>query len=355
MPTSGVPKRARSVAMRRSQLAANSSAPPMQTPSMAASTGTGAASVALRHALEGPTVAAHDSGVASMAANRSSPAEKCSPAPRATTQRTLSSAPAASMRVGDRLDRVARPGVAIGLAVPRHHARRPQLASPSLRHLDASSSSPRAVRYTTRVFCSPTGSVPGATACTSKRAPSSVRSAASTPSIAVGRLDEDAQRRDDRVAVGHHRVAAQPVEAPEHRADRARVHVDRLHAQHVVDAALDADPRAAAPAGARRRPHAREVARAVAQQRRGLAAQVGPHELAEGVVLERERRAGPGLDELEQRPAVGGQVQPLGAPRTRRPSSTTRRSSRSCRPPWRPRSPRSARAPRPGRRRARRR
>jgi hypothetical protein len=97
MPTSGVPKRARSVAMRRSQLAANSRAPPMQTPSMAASTGTGAARVTLVTRWKARTVAAHDSGVASMAENRSSPAEKCSPAPRAMTQRTLSSAPAASM------------------------------------------------------------------------------------------------------------------------------------------------------------------------------------------------------------------------------------------------------------------
>ena len=45
IPTSGVAKRARSVPIRRSQLAANSSAPPMQTPSIAASTGTGAANV----------------------------------------------------------------------------------------------------------------------------------------------------------------------------------------------------------------------------------------------------------------------------------------------------------------------
>ena len=214
-------------------------------------------------------------------------------------------------------------------------------------------SSPRAVRYTTRVFCSPTGSVPGATACTSKRAPSSVRSAVSTPSIPSAVSTIDAQRRDDRVAVGHHRVAPEPVEASQHGADRPGVHVDRLHAQHVVDATLDADPHAAAPAGAGRRPHAREVARAVAQQRRGLAAQVGPHELAEGVVLERQRRAGPGLDELEDRPPVGGQVQPLarlalaghGRPHVAHPEAVGHRGA--------PGGSRSARAPRPGPRRAR--
>ena len=62
---------------------------------------------------------------------------------------------------------------------------------------------------------------------------------------------------------------------------------------------------------ARRRPHAREVARAIAQQRRGLAAQMGPHELAEGVVLDRQRGVAAGLDELQHGPPVGGQVQPL--------------------------------------------
>ena len=184
MPTSGVPKRARSVAMRRSQLAANSSAPPMQTPSMAASTGTGAASVALVTRWKAVTVAAHDSGVASMAANRSSPAEKCSPAPRATTQRTRLVGARGLDAVGDRLDRVARPGVAIAPGGPSVTTRAdPSSLTVDASLLDAPSSSPRAVRYTTRVFCSPTGSVPGATACTSKRAPSSVRSAASTPSI----------------------------------------------------------------------------------------------------------------------------------------------------------------------------
>jgi hypothetical protein len=87
------------------------------------------------------------------------------------------------------------------------------------------------------------------------------------------------------------------------------VHVDRLDAQHVVDAAFDADPRARAPAGARRRPHAPEVARAVAQQRRGLAAQVRPHELTVGVVLERDRCLRAGFDELEHGVARDRQVQ----------------------------------------------
>ena len=97
MPTSGVAKRARSVAMRRSQLAANSSAPPMHTPSIAASTGTGAAMATRVIRWKEAIVARHAASSASSAENRSSPAEKCSPAPRTTTQRTASSAPAASI------------------------------------------------------------------------------------------------------------------------------------------------------------------------------------------------------------------------------------------------------------------
>src|SRR4051812_20929991 len=97
MPTSGVPNRARSVAMRRSQLAANSSAPPMHTPSIAATTGTGTPSAARVRRWNAATVAAQASRSPSSAANRSSPAEKCSPAPLTTMQRTASSAPTAAI------------------------------------------------------------------------------------------------------------------------------------------------------------------------------------------------------------------------------------------------------------------
>ena len=239
MPTSGVPKRARSVAMRRSQLAANSSAPPMQTPSMAASTGIGAASVTSVTRWKARTVAAQDSrrGV-DRGEEVVAGGEVLAGAARDHAAHRLVGARGLDA-VGDRLDRVARPRVAIGLAVPGHHPRRSQLAH---RHTHAStSSSPRAVRYTTRVFCSPTGSAPGATACTSKRAPSSARSAASTPSTpSASRRRPAAAGRSGRPRPPPHSGPAG--EAPEHRADRARVHVDRLDAQHVVDAALDADP-----------------------------------------------------------------------------------------------------------------
>ena len=121
-------------------------------------------------------------------------------------------------------------------------------------------------------------------------------------------LDVDVQRRDDRVAVGDDRVAG----AVEQLADRLRVDVDRLHAQHVVAAAADADAGRAAAAGAGVGPDGGEVARAVAQQRRGLAVEVGPHELAVDAVLERQRLGGLGVDHLEQRVLAGGQVQAVG-------------------------------------------
>ena len=94
--TSGVAKRARSVPMRRSHEAANSSAPPMQTPSIAAITGTGEASTTRVRRWNSSIVAAKLAASASAASNRSSPAEKSSPAPRATRQRTAGSLAAAS-------------------------------------------------------------------------------------------------------------------------------------------------------------------------------------------------------------------------------------------------------------------
>ena len=97
IPISGVSSRTRLVHSRRSQLAANSSAPPTHTPSIAAIAGTGAASTTRVRRWKPSIVAAHASRSASIAACRSSPAEKCSPAPRRTMQRTAGSAPAASI------------------------------------------------------------------------------------------------------------------------------------------------------------------------------------------------------------------------------------------------------------------
>jgi hypothetical protein len=106
-------------------------------------------------------------------------------------------------------------------------------------------------------------------------------------------------------------VAPEPLVLGEHGADRARMDVDRLHAQHVVAAPVDADPRRCPPARARRRPHPAEIARAVADHRRGLAPQVGPHELAVGAVAQRQLRARVRVDELEDRVTGGRQVHPL--------------------------------------------
>ena len=72
-------------------------------------------------------------------------------------------------------------------------------------------------------------------------------------------------------------------------------------------------------ARARRRPHPPEVAGAVAQQRRGLAAQVSPHELAARAVLERHRLAAVRVDQLEHGVVADGQVHPLALARTRPP------------------------------------
>ena len=80
--------RTRFVQRRRSQLAANSSAPPTQTPSTAAITGTGAASTTRVRRWKPPIVASQAAASASSADWRSSPAEKWSPAPRSTIERT---------------------------------------------------------------------------------------------------------------------------------------------------------------------------------------------------------------------------------------------------------------------------
>ncbi len=97
MPTSGVISSTRSVQRRRSQLAANSSAPPTHTPSTAAIAGTAAASTTRVSRWKPSMVAAQAAESASSAEWRSSPAEKWSPAPRSTMQRTWESALAASI------------------------------------------------------------------------------------------------------------------------------------------------------------------------------------------------------------------------------------------------------------------
>ena len=66
----------------------------MQTPSMAAITGTSDSSTTWVRRWNSSMVAANDSWSASAASNRSSPAEKSSPAPRTTMQRTSGSVPA---------------------------------------------------------------------------------------------------------------------------------------------------------------------------------------------------------------------------------------------------------------------
>ena len=121
----GRPEARTVVAMRRSQPAANSRAPPMQTPSMAASTGTGAPRVALVTRWKDRTGLAHvlgggvDGGEEVVLAE-----EVLACAARNDAAHALVGAGRLLDAVGDRLDRVARPGVAIGLAVPGHHARR---------------------------------------------------------------------------------------------------------------------------------------------------------------------------------------------------------------------------------------
>ena len=258
---------------------------------------------------------------ASSAAKRSSPAEKCSPAPRDDD--------AAHALVGaGRLDARRRS--------PRSSSRVQALRCAWRSQLTTRARAELARRST--VMVPPRCRLMASGSCVASRGPvHDARSSARPPAASPGasgvdreaRAQRGVQRRVDpstpspsrrrRAAAGRSGRRRRPPRsgrAPSKRPSTApialRVDVDRLHAQHVVEAAVDADARRAAPAGARRRPHASEVARAVAQQRRGLAAQVGPDELAVGAVLERAA-ASPvsGLDELEDRLAVGGQVQPL--------------------------------------------
>ena len=85
----------------------------------------------------------------------------------------------------------------------------------------AGGSSPRAVRYTMRVFCSPTGSAPAPRA-----SPRGARSLARRAASVAASSRCPRRRRaaaGDRVAVGHHELAAEARRAAEHRADRPRV------------------------------------------------------------------------------------------------------------------------------------
>ena len=97
MPISGVSSRMRSLHRRMSQLAANSSAPPTQTPSTTAIAGRGLSSTTRVMRWNASIVAAQEVASALIAACRSSPAEKWSPAPRSTTQRSAGSPPAPSI------------------------------------------------------------------------------------------------------------------------------------------------------------------------------------------------------------------------------------------------------------------
>ena len=181
------------------------------------------------------------------------PAEKWSPAPRSTTQRTRRRAPAASiasaiafivsrsqaLRRAWRSQRDQPRGVEVG-GRDGHPAGLLPSASTAV-----GSGSPRAVRWTMRVLCSATGSEPGSSRVTAKRARSAggAASARRRGRASGGRLDVHVQRRRDRVAVGHDAVAAEPRLGGQDRADGLRVDVHGLHAQHVVAAAVDADPR----------------------------------------------------------------------------------------------------------------
>src|SRR3954470_2802724 len=87
-------------------------------------------------------------------------------------------------------------------------------------------------------------------------------------------------------------------EAAHHLAHRRGEHVDAAHDEHVVGPADAPHARAGPPARARTHAHDDVVARAEAQERRRAVAQVGQDELAFGAVLQGERVAGGGVDEL---------------------------------------------------------
>ena len=174
MRISGVSSRTRSVHRRRSQLAANSSAPPTHTPSTAAIGRHRGGQHHPRHSLEaldrrrpcgrvglerGLEVVARGEVVAGAAQNDA--------AHRVVARRRLD-------RVGDRGHGLEVPGVPARLAVPADDAGGPAVGGGdghiAISLLSAStasgSASPRAVRWTMRVLCSATGSDPGSSRVT---------------------------------------------------------------------------------------------------------------------------------------------------------------------------------------------
>ena len=265
------------------------------------------------------------------------------------------SAPAASIASAIRDHRLEVPGVAAVLAVPAHHAGAAELGrwsrssgdAPSSRasHGVGGSASPRAVRRRCGSCAPPPAasrspavvSVDGApsAACSSPSASSSSHAGtgASTSTRSGGWIGSPSATTA---------VAAERRAGRQHGADRLRVHVDGLHAQHVVAAAVDADARRGAPARARRGPHARRgrpSGSAAAARPRG---EVGPDELAARAVLElAPARRVSGSTELDHGVVAGRQVQALALRALaghRRPDVA---HAEACRPRGRPRRPRS--------------
>src|SRR5207249_391413 len=94
-------------------------------------------------------------------------------------------------------------------------------------------------------------------------------------------------------------------------ADRRREDVHAADDQHVVRAADAADSRACAATAARARPHPNVVARPEAQERRRTMAEVRQHELALRAVVQLERGARLGVDQLGVDEAARAEVHPL--------------------------------------------
>ena len=131
----------------------------MQTPSIAAMTGTSDSSTTWVRRWNSSMVAANDSWSASAASNRSSPAEKSSPAPRTTMQRTSGSVPATWTA-----------SAIAAIVAPPHALRWRWLSQLTMRAVPSTSVltfmsprmasgswSPRAVLNTFAVLCSATG------------------------------------------------------------------------------------------------------------------------------------------------------------------------------------------------------
>src|SRR3954451_3457993 len=129
---------------------------------------------------------------------------------------------------------------------------------------------------------------------------------------AARELDADRQRRlllDARRPRADEDVAADVGgEAADDLAHRRGEHVHAADDEHVVRPSHAPDPRTRPAARARARADDDVVARAEPEQRGGAVAQVGEHELAGGAVLERERGAGAGIDQLGMDVAARAEV-----------------------------------------------